>query len=106
MADKIVSRPATDKYREEYDRIFKKVPADHHDRKLPQGVDQGTLSDRSRKENGGPQYGVVQSYNWRGPKSRATRQVDGDGLGIPETGGLESDIRQPSSEDGSEPSSK
>ena len=24
MADKIVSRPATDKYREEYDRIFRK----------------------------------------------------------------------------------
>ena len=67
MADKIVSRPATDKYREEYDRIFGKKPKN------------------------GPQYGVVQSF------SRLSK---------PDTGPVASDLTNPITEDGSEPSSK
>ena len=92
MADKIVSRVPSDKYREEYDRIFKKGQADNHKGELP--------NDTSNK----PQYGVVQSYNWRGPSSRATRQVDGTGVDIPES--VDSNITSPITEDGSEPSSK
>ena len=81
MADaKIVSRPATDKYREEYDRSF------------------------GKKSKDGPQYGVVQSYNWRGPKSRSTRQVDGNGMDIPES--VDNDSTNPITEDGNDPSSK
>ena len=98
MADaKIVSRPATDKYREEYDRIFKKG----------QGQLQETIPGDNKRpgvSKNVPQYGIVQSYNWRGPKSRATRQVDGDGVDIPES--VDNDINRPISEDGSEPSSK
>ena len=63
MADKIVSRPATDKYREEYDRIF------------------------GKKRKDGPQYGVVQSYNWHAES-------------------VDTDHTNPIAEDGSEPSSK
>ena len=104
MADKIVSRPATDKYREEYDRIFGQKK-DHNDGTLPQGVDASTLSDRGRKENGGPQYGVVQSYNWRGPKSRLSKSGSPEN-GPMEAGGVDTDINKPSTEDGSGPSSK
>ena len=91
MADKIVSRPATDKYREEYDRIF------------------------GKKRKDGPQYGVVQSYNWRcvGPNTtspEATERTAGtpremDGLRV-ETNGVDADINKPTTEDGSDPSSK
>ena len=83
MADKIVSRPATDKYREEYDRIFGKKPKN------------------------GPQYGVVQSYNWRRPDEPLVP------LGpVPERAedvasrGVDSDLNKPITEDGSDPSSK
>ena len=89
---KIVSRPASDKYREEYDRIFGKKP-----------------------KNSGPQYGVVQSYNWRGSRYNTTAPettertagtpCEVDGIRV-ETGGVETDITNPIAEDGSEPSSK
>ena len=93
MADaKIVSRPASDKYREEYDRIFGKKP-----------------------KNSGPQYGVVQSYNWRGSRynttaPETTERTAGtpremDGLRV-ETNGVDADINKPTTEDGSDPSSK
>ena len=53
MADKIVSRPASDKYREEYDRIF------------------------GKKRKDGPQYGIVQYVGDSGPKI-STESVDSD----------------------------
>ena len=83
MADKITSRPATDKYREEYDRIFKKdVFKSNPGTKGP--VNKAPIND--------PQYGIVQYVGDSGPKI-STESAD-------------SDIAHPIAEDGSEPSSK
>lgn len=103
MADRIVSRPATDKYREEYDRIFKK--SNGHLQETSSGDDQ-----RPGVSKTGPQYGVIQVYNWRGPSSQSQLSKPGsEAVGTSksvETGGVDSDVRGPITEDGSEPSSK
>ena len=78
--DKIVSRPASDKYREEYDRIFGQKKGNNHEGKLP------------RDTSNGPQYGVVQYVGDSGPQILSES--------------VENDFSKPVSEDGSEPSSK